>query len=158
MNFLMSLIFCIILILTIFIPYMIFVAIFAVLIWAITTKKIASKALKTLIIIVVLLYGTIIIGSFKTETPDNLYIKIKEMNDSKSLIGLNSEEVIKLLGKPEDEYNSRDNEKNYVYYAGEILKKSYWGYSYTHEYYKINISFDENDKVEDTVMKLLPLS
>lgn len=125
MNFLMSLILCIILILTIFIPYMIFVAIFAVLIWAITTKKIASKALKTLIIIVVLLYGTIIIGSFKTETPDNLYTKIKEMNDSKSLIGLNSEEVIKLLGKPEDEYN---------------------------------ISFDENDKVEDTVMKLLPLS
>lgn len=69
--------------------------IFAIIIWTITTKKIASKILKASIIIVVLLYGTIIIGNFKNEKPDNLYTQIKEINDNQSLIGLSSEEVIR---------------------------------------------------------------
>lgn len=43
-----------------------------------------------------------------------------------------------------------------MYYAGEIFKESYWGYSYSHEYYEFYISFDENDKVEHTLMKLIP--
>ena len=131
--------------------------IFAIIIWTITTKKIASKILKASIIIVVLLYGTIIIGNFKNEKPDNLYTQIKEINDNQSLIGLSSDEVIKLLGEPKHEYNnSRENKKEYVYYAGKIFKESYWGYSYSHEYYEFYISFDENDKVEHTLMKLIP--
>ena len=77
--------------------------------WTITTEKIGSKILKTLIIIVILLYGTIIIANFKTETPDDLYTEIKEMNDDQSLIGLSSEEVIKLLGEPEHKYNSGED-------------------------------------------------
>ena len=52
--------------------------IFAMIMWTITTEKIGSKILKTLIIIVILLYGSIIIVNFKTETPDNLYTEIKE--------------------------------------------------------------------------------
>lgn len=130
--------------------------IFALILWTITTKKIASKLLKAIMLMVILLYGTIIIGSFKTEKPDDLYTDIKKMDDKQSLIGKSSEEVIQILGEPGSQYNSREGKKKYVYSAGEILKESYWGYSYSHEYYKLYISFDENDKVEDTLMKLIP--
>lgn len=156
MNFIVSFLLIVLLVLVSYIPYIIFMGIFAIIIWTITTKKIASKTLKTLIIIVVLLYGTVIIGGFKNEIPNNLYREIKEMDDNQSLIGLSSEEVIKLLGEPQYEYNSREDEKEYVYSAGNILKESYWGYSYSHEYYEFHVSFDENDKVEDTLMKLIP--
>ena len=130
--------------------------IFAMIMWTITTEKIGSKILKTLIIIVILLYGSIIIVNFKTETPDNLYTEIKEINDDQSLIGLSSEEVIKLLGEPKHEYSSGEDKKRYIYSAGEIFKESYWGYSYSHEYYVFYVSFDENDKVENTFIKLIP--
>ena len=130
--------------------------IFAMIMWTITTEKIGSKILKTLIIIVILLYGSIIIVNFKTETPDNLYTEIKEINDDQSLIGLSSEEVIKLLGEPKHEYSSGEDKKRYIYSAGEIFKESYWGYSYSHEYYEFYVSFDENDKVENTFIKLIP--
>lgn len=156
MDFIFSLLLVLLLLLVSYIPYIIFMGIFAIIIWTITTNKIASKILKTLIIIVILLYGTVIIGSFKNETPNNLYTKIKEMNDNQSLIGLSSEEVITLLGEPKYEYNSGEDKKEYVYFAGEIFKESYWGYSYSHEYYELYVSFDENDKVEGTLMKLIP--
>ena len=149
----MDLIFSLIFFLVIYIPYIIFMGIFAMIMWTITTEKIGSKILKTLIIIVILLYGSIIIVNFKTETPDNLYTEIKEINDDQSLIGLSSEEVIKLLGEPKHEYSSGEDKKRYIYSAGEIFKESYWGYSYSHEYYVFYVSFDENDKVENTFIK-----
>ena len=152
----MDLIFSLIFFLVIYIPYIIFMGIFAMIMWTITTEKIGSKILKTLIIMVILLYGTIIIANFKTETPDNLYTEIKEINDDQSLIGLSSEEVIKLLGEPKHEYSSGEDKKRYIYSAGEIFKESYWGYSYSHEYYEFYVSFDENDKVENTFIKLIP--
>ncbi len=149
----MDLIFSLVFFLVIYIPYIIFMGIFAMIMWTITTEKIGSKILKTLIIIVILLYGSIIIVNFKTETPDNLYTEIKEINDDQSLIGLSSEEVIKLLGEPKHEYSSGEDKKRYIYSAGEIFKESYWGYSYSHEYYVFYVSFDENDKVENTFIK-----
>ena len=149
----MDLIFSLVFFLVIYIPYIIFMGIFAMIMWTITTEKIGSKILKTVTIIVILLYGTIIIANFKTETPDNLYTEIKEMNDDQSLIGLSSEEVIKLLGEPKHEYSSGEDKKRYIYSAGEIFKESYWGYSYSHEYYVFYVSFDENDKVENTFIK-----
>lgn len=152
----MDLIFSLVFFLVIYIPYIIFMGIFAMIMWTITTEKIGSKILKTLIIIVILLYGSIIIVNFKTETPDNLYTEIKEINDDQSLIGLSSEEVIKLLGEPKHEYSSGEDKKRYIYSAGEIFKESYWGYSYSHEYYVFYVSFDENDKVENTFIKLIP--
>ena len=79
------------------------------IIWIITTKKIASKMLKTVIIIVILLYATIIIGSFKTETPDNLYTEMKEKYKSQSFIGLSKEEIVDFLGKP-DEYDREEKQ------------------------------------------------
>ena len=82
-----------------------------------------------------------------------MYTEIKEINDDQSLIGLSSEEVIKLLGEPKHEYSSGEDKKRYIYSAGEIFKESYWGYSYSHEYYVFYVSFDENDKVENTFIK-----
>lgn len=156
MDFIISVVFMVPLMVLMYIPYIIFWGIFAIIIWTIATKKIASKILKTVIIMVVLLYGIMIIGSFKTETPNDLYTEIKEMDDNQSLIGLSSEEVINLLGEPETEHNSEENKKEYVYSAGNILKESYWGFSYSHDYYKFYVSFDENDKVENTSIKLIP--
>lgn len=156
MNFIFSLVFCLAILVALYIPYIIFMGIFAIIIWTITTKKIASKILKTLIVIVILLYAIVIIGSFKNEKPDNRYTKIKEMDDNQTLIGLSTDEVIGLLGEPKYQYNSIGDEKQYEYSAGEIFKKSYWGYSYSYEYYEFYVSFDENGKVKNTLMKLIP--
>lgn len=156
MNFIISSIFVFLLVLITYIPYIIFTAIFAVIIWAIVTKKIASKGLKILIIMVVLLYGVVIIGGFKTEKVDDLYIEMKEMDDNGSLIGLSSEEVIEKLGEPEYKFEGKIGSNYYEYYAGKIYKESYWGFSYSTDYYQLYIDFDENDKVKNTSMKLMP--
>lgn len=156
MNFILSLLLFLVIFIAIYIPYIIFIAIIFVIIRIITTEKIASKILKTLIIIVVLLYATIIMGSFKSETSNDVYKEIKEMNDKQSLIGLSKEKVIELLGKPKYEYNSGENETKYEYYAGEISKESYWGFCYSHEYYEFKVFFDENGRVKHTSMKLIP--
>lgn len=156
MNFIISSIFVFLLVLITYIPYIIFMAIFAVIIWAIVTKKIASKGLKILIIMVVLLYGVVIIGGFKTEKVDDLYIEMKEMDDNGSLIGLSSEEVIEKLGEPEYKFEGKIGSNYYEYYAGKIYKESYWGFSYSTDYYQLYIDFDENDKVKNTSMKLMP--
>lgn len=133
-----------------------FIGIIIMLIKIVTTKKIASKTLKIIIIMVILLYATIIMGSFKNVKPDSTYIKIKKIYDNQSLIGLTEEEVIEMLGEPEDEYNNGKNGKEYNYYAGKLFKESYWGYSYTTEYYELYVSFDENGKVKNTLIKLIP--
>lgn len=130
-----------------------FIGIIIMLIKIVTTKKIASKTLKIIIIMVILLYAMIIMGSFKNVKPDSTYIKIKKIYDNQSLIGLTEEEVIEMLGEPEDEYN---NGKEYNYYAGKLVKESYWRYSYTTEYYELYVSFDENGKVKKVLMKLIP--
>lgn len=156
MEFIFFIPLIILLVILSYIPYIFFIGIFLIIIWTIVTKKIASKLLKALIIIVALLYGTIIIGGFKNDTPSDLYTEIKEIDDNQSLIGLSSEEVIKLLGEPQNEYESREGKKEYVYSAGNIFKESYWGYSYTHEYYDFYVFFDENNKVVNTSMKLIP--
>lgn len=140
------------------IPYAIFIGIIAIIIGIITTKKIASKTLKTLAIIVILLYATIILGSFQSETPDSKHIRTKEINDNKTLIGLTEEETIKLLGEPNDEYKNKEGEKQYTYSAGSISKKTYWGYASSSEYYEFCISFDKNNKVKETTIKQRPIS
>lgn len=156
MNFIFSLIACLIILIIVYIPYIMLMGIITMIIWIITTKKIASKTLKTLIIIIILLYTTIAIGSFKNKKPDNTYTKIKEIYDDQTLIGLTEEKVIEILGNPEYEYNNEKYGKEYEYYAGKIFKESYWGYSYTTEYYELYVQFDENGKVKKVLMKLIP--
>ena len=45
--------------------------------------------------------------NIKSEKGDELYVKMKELNDNQSLIGLSLEEVVELLGKPKYEYNDK---------------------------------------------------
>ena len=151
----MEIIFILILLLQMFMPYIIALILSAIIIRVIITERIGSKLLKVLIIIVIGLYATIIFGNFSVQTPDDLYIKTKEINDNRNLIGLSQEEVIGLLGKPRYEYTDRkDGIQQYVYSAGKIRKESYWGQSYTHDYYELNVFFDEIGKVTRTSIKL----
>lgn len=74
------------------------------------------------IIIIITLGGLLYIGirmNIKSEKGDELYVKMKELNDNQSLIGLSLEEVVELLGKPKYEYNDKKNKKRYKYYAKE---------------------------------------
>ncbi len=151
----MEIIFVLIFFLVIYIPYIIGLILFAILIWVITTEKIGSKLLKASIILVVLLYSTIILGNFKSETPNDVYTEMKEINDNQNLIGLSKEEVIALLGEPKYEHTDEKQKTQYVYSAGNILKETYWGQSYSHDYYELNVLFDENDKVKYTYLKLV---
>ena len=64
------------------------------------------------IIIIITLGGLLYIGirmNIKSEKGDELYVKMKELNDNQSLIGLSLEEVVELLGKPKYEYNDKKN-------------------------------------------------
>lgn len=153
MNFIFSLVLFLAIFVISYIPYIVFMGIFVIIIRIITTKKIASKVLKALIIIVILLYATVIIGSFKSETPDNIYTKIKEMNDNQSLVGLSKEEVVLLLGEPRYKYTDNGNKENYTYSAGTILKKWVWGQCYSTKYYQLKIMFDESGKVKYDYIK-----
>lgn len=155
MEFIISFIFGILLMIALNIPYIIFIGILLLIIWAITTKKIASKTIKIVMIMVILLYAIVIIGTFETETSDGKYKKFKEINDNQSLIGVSTEEVIKVLGKPENEYGE-EKEKRYEYYSGKMTKKSYWGFLASSEYYEFYIAFDESGKVKSTLMRLIP--
>lgn len=146
MDFIFSLVFCLILLLVIYIPYIIFIGTFAMIIWIITTEKIASKILKTLIIIVILLYGTIIIGNFKSAKPDEQYIKMNEINDNQSLIGLSKEQVVELLGKPD----WAEDERTYYYDAGKVTDYLLFG---LRDSYELRIVFDENYIVISTSIR-----
>ncbi len=125
------------------------------------TKLLAIIVIITVMITIVIL---IIIGYFfkrfvqefryDHDVPDDLYIKMREINDNKSLIGLSETEVIELLGEPRYEYEDRDGEKNYTYSAGKIVKVSILGNHNGTEYYELEISFDKNNKVEYTYIQM----
>lgn len=118
-----------------------------------------SKELKLIgiIIIIIIFCGLIYVLEKKgiyPKAPDNLYIKMKEINDNKCLIGLSKEEVVELLGEPRYEYNDRKNKKAYTFSAGKIVNKSLFGNTNGQNCYELNVFFDENDKVEYTYIKL----
>ena len=110
-------------------------------------------------IIVIILCGVLfILGKtyIKHERYDDLYIKMKELNDSQSLIGLTKEEIVGKLGEPMKKYSSKDE---YTYNAGiiytglilgnhNILTETNW--------YVLTITFDEKDIVKSTSMEYIP--
>ena len=75
---------------------------------------------------------------------------MNEFHNTQSLVGLSEEEIIELLEEPKHEYNTKENIKTYIYYAGNIRKEWYWGKCYTTDYYELNIFFNPNNKVEYT--------
>ena len=96
--------------------------------------------------------------NIKSEKGDELYVKMKEINDNQSLIGLSSEEVVELLGKPEYEYEYKHGEKKkqYMYYAGEIIKEPILGNTIAFDSYQMDVFFNDNDKAEQTSMTIIP--
>lgn len=83
-----------------------------------------------------------------------IYIKMKEINDNQSIIGLLPEEVVGLLGKTRYEYYDRENKKVYNFSAGKMVEKTFLGNISGIKYYELIVHFDENNKVEDTYIKL----
>ena len=133
-----------------FIKYIVpIVLILLTIIWTLKTKSI-SKTFKIIIIAIISLCVFITLNNFKTETPDNLYTEMKEKYDSQSFIGLSKEDIVEFLGKP-DEYDREERE--YVYFAGQVFKEWCWGKCYSTKYYQIKVFFDENDKVKSTLIE-----
>lgn len=114
------------------------------------------KFLKFFVIIIILIFVCIISIGHNKEYPDDMYIKMTEVNNNKTLIGLSEEEVIKLLGKPNDEYIDIENQNNYIYYAGSTVKKSLFTGEYGQKVYELLIDFDEDGNVDYTYMKECP--
>lgn len=140
---------------TLFFPYIIGIAISVIIIFLIR-KKIneKNKNFKIFIyaiIIIVCIMVCINIGYpimlYLSEKPDKVYNEMKELDDSKKLIGLSKEEVIALLGEPQN--NSRDN--LYIYDAGALTNYLFLG---EREFYDFFIWFDENDIVTSTQIDL----
>ncbi len=82
---------------------------------------------------------------------------MKEIEHSNNLIGLASEQVIELLGKPVEIYIY--NDKVYRYNVGHIYKglifehRNFWT---TKQNYVLYISFEETDIVKTTKIQELP--
>ena len=139
---------------TLFMPYIIGIAISVIIIFLIR-KKINEKNKNSKVFIYAIIMIICIIActslvypimQYLSEKPDKVYSKMKELNDSENLIGLSKEEVIKLLGEP---INTRDN--MYIYDAGTLTNYLFLG---EREFYDLFIWFDENDIVKATEIDL----
>ena len=80
--------------------------------------------------------------------PNDTYVKMKEINDNQSLIGLSKEQIVELLGNP---YENKDADI-YYYDAGKITNYITGG---TNDFYHLKIVFDENEKVKSTSIELV---
>ena len=108
---------------------------------------------ETKIIIAIIFFILICILGKVYEIPDDNYIKMQEINENKSLIGLSKEEVVELLGEPRYQYIDGEDKQSYVYNAGTTVKKRILGNSYGRKVYDFRINFDEDGKVEHTYIK-----
>lgn len=140
---------------TLFLPYIIGIVISVIIIFLIKKKiKEKSKNSKIFIYSIIIIACIIIctnlgypIMQYLSEKPDEVYSKMKELNDSEKLIGLSKEEVIELLGEPQE--NSRDN--LYIYDAGTLTD---YLFLVEREFYDLFIWFDENEIVKSTEIHL----
>ncbi len=116
-------------------------------------KKIFKIILICMLAFLVLLFVLLFIQD-NILYPDDLYIKMNEINDNKSLIGLSETDIIELLGEPK--YKSEQRTKSYTYSAGTTVKKSIFVGNYHKRSYDLQISFDEDNKVKYTVIQQIP--
>lgn len=112
-----------------------------------------TKDLKLITIITIIIIFCCLI-SINREIPDELYIKMNEINNNQSLIGLSKEQVVELLGEPRYERTDSETKTLYKFFAGKIVKKSFFGGLNGQDYYELKVFFDEKGKVEYTYMKL----
>lgn len=133
----------------------------AIIIWFIKKKLIIKdKKLKVLMYVMIILFcgnvSTRIVAPValaEREKTDDLYIQMKEINDSQRLIGLSKEQVVILLGEPMKQY-STDKENTYRYNAGVIYRETF--FTKEGNGYILIINFDETDRVKSTSMKYIP--
>ena len=86
---------------------------------------------------------------YASERPNDTYVKMKEINDKQSLIGLSQEQIIELLGEP---YGNTDADR-YYYDAGKITNYITGGHR---KFYIFEVYFDENDIVKSTSIRESP--
>lgn len=141
---------------TLLMPYIIGVILSTIIIKLIRKKLIEKdnklKILIYVIIIILCILVFTILGysamQYLSAKPDKEYTEMKEINESKRLIGLSKDEVITLLGSPKEKQN---NNNLYIYCAGKITNYFFFG---EREFYDLFIWFDENDRVKSTKIYL----
>ena len=135
---------------TLFSPYIIGV-ILSIIIILLVRKKLSNKdkKFKNLIYAIIIIFCVLLSRNlgysamgYLSEKPDKVYTEMKEINDSKRLIGLSKDDVAILLGDPLYTYNNM-----YLYDAGTTTNYFFFGEK---EFYDLFVSFDENDRVKST--------
>ena len=109
---------------TLFLPYIIGITISVIIIFLIRKKLNEKNKNKKIFIYAIIIILCIMVCKnlgypvmqYLSEKPDEIYTKMKELNDSEKLIGLSKEQVVELLGEPQK--NSRDD--LYTYDAGTL--------------------------------------
>ena len=132
-----------------------FIFVFSSILFVLTRKSIdiISRILTVMIILVITFLSFITLIKF-IDKPSAYYSKMKQINDSKSIIGLSKEEVENKLGKPG---KTKKSENIYLYDAGTLFRDvtfvnhyDLWAKTY---YYALFVYFDENDIVKSTSLK-----
>ncbi len=134
-----------------FLPYIIGIIISVILICLVRKKKVGkNQEFRNVVCIVMVICGFVSLSlaplwyEYASARPDDTYVKMKEIDDNKSLIGLSKEQVEELLGEKRDK-----NKDVYYYGAGKITNYI----SSDNTFYVFQIYFDENDIVESTTIK-----
>ncbi len=121
--------------------------------WIIKTTSI-SKPFKIILLVIISICVCIMLSNYRNKTIDEKYIKINEIVNNESLIGLPEEEVVELLGKPANKFtDTRQGYTFYEYSAGTIYEEWFWGECYQTKYYRLTILFDKNGIVKVASIK-----
>ena len=101
-------------------PFILGIIISAIIIYFVRKKYLEKEnEIKKIVITISLCISLLLIPlwyNFISARPNKVYVKMKEISDSQSLIGLTKEQVIELLGEP---YGDKDLD-TYYYEAGKI--------------------------------------
>lgn len=129
-----------------------FILVLSSIIFILTRKSIDIISRILIVIIILICTFLLFTSTIKfIDKPSEYYSKMKQVNDSKSIIGMTKEEVENKLGKPA---KIKKLENTYLYSAGNLMKEVLFVNHYdlwakTH-YYVLFVIFDENDIVKST--------
>lgn len=137
----------------VFLPYILGIII-SVIVICLMRRKIVEKNqdFRKIVYIVIVICGCISVTlaplwyKYASERPNNTYVKMKEINDDQSLIGLSKEQIVELLGDP---YGNKDAD-SYYYDAGKITNYLLFG---LRDSYELRVVFDENYIVISTSIR-----
>ena len=132
-----------------------FILVFSSIIFVLTRKSIDVFSRILIVIIILLITFLLFITLIKfNDKPSEYYSKMKQINDSQSIVGLSKNEVENKLGEPG---KIKETENMYLYDAGTLFRDvtfvnhyDLWVKTY---YYALFVYFDENDIVKSTSLK-----